>query len=226
MDLNLAEELSEKLEIAKDQIVREEYEMLFLRDIFSSSLRDRLVFKGGTALRLAYGSPRFSDDLGFSSIKPLEFSEFAKVIKALVRHYPNVKIDQLLEKGNTLFALLKIKEEFMTLAFGIKVEVSKRLTDWKVERDFQPLRLSTPVSNIIVIGNTATLARIKRDKEATVSSREEPRDIYDLWFICGRLKEEFELPKQRFSLTKLRANLNRVLPRNERYIVEHIFKLK
>jgi len=41
-------------------------------------MSQKLVFKGGTALRLAYGSPRFSDDLDFSELKTIELKKFQK----------------------------------------------------------------------------------------------------------------------------------------------------
>ena len=40
------------------------YDILFALD--KESLLDTLTFQGGTALRLCYGSPRFSEDLGFA----------------------------------------------------------------------------------------------------------------------------------------------------------------
>jgi predicted nucleotidyltransferase component of viral defense system len=45
--------------------VREYWEMLILKELTESLLGEKLVFIGGTALRLVYNSPRFSDDLDF-----------------------------------------------------------------------------------------------------------------------------------------------------------------
>ena len=76
MDKTLAARLSGEMKIDIEQIVREWWEVVLLRDIFSSPVGDKLFFKGGTALRLAYGSARFSDDLDFSLIKPFSFKSF------------------------------------------------------------------------------------------------------------------------------------------------------
>jgi len=70
--------MENKLGISIIQIVREEYEMILLQSIFNSFMSQKLVFKGGTALRLAYGSPRFSDDLDFSELKTIELKKFQK----------------------------------------------------------------------------------------------------------------------------------------------------
>jgi len=52
MNKQLAENLQKSLNISVEQIVREEYEMIILKQLFESDLGRLFVFKGGTALRL------------------------------------------------------------------------------------------------------------------------------------------------------------------------------
>ena len=47
-------------------IVREYFQHLFLSQLYRLEKSDNILFKGGTALRIIYGSPRFSEDLDFS----------------------------------------------------------------------------------------------------------------------------------------------------------------
>ncbi len=47
-------------------IVREYFQHLFLSQLYRLEKADNLLFKGGTALRIIFGSPRFSEDLDFS----------------------------------------------------------------------------------------------------------------------------------------------------------------
>lgn len=47
-------------------VVREYFQHLFLSQLYRLERADNLLFKGGTALRIIYGSPRFSEDLDFS----------------------------------------------------------------------------------------------------------------------------------------------------------------
>ena len=226
MDHKTAQNLSEKLQIAPEQIVREEYELLFLKDLFGSSFGGSLVFKGGTALRLAHGSPRFSDDLDFSIIEQINPKQFIKVIKNMGARYPNVKLADVRKKKNTLFALFKIKEAFLTLAFSIKIKISTRIVDWKKEKDYLVKTFSSPTTSIVVIGNTVTLLRIKKDKEQALKTRKKARDLYDLWYLKARLNQELGLLKHNLSLKELKRELNRVLPKNERYVVEKLFSQK
>ncbi len=71
LDQDLILNLARKNQIAPEHIAREIYEILILRHLSQSPLLDSLIFKGGTALRLAYHSPRFSEDLDFSLIREI-----------------------------------------------------------------------------------------------------------------------------------------------------------
>lgn len=47
-------------------IIREYAQHLFLSELYQLPGSEKLLFKGGTALRIIYNSPRFSEDLDFS----------------------------------------------------------------------------------------------------------------------------------------------------------------
>ena len=47
-------------------IVREYFQHVFLGELYKLGEAGKMLFKGGTALRIIYGSPRFSEDLDFS----------------------------------------------------------------------------------------------------------------------------------------------------------------
>jgi len=66
MEREIAERQARDLKIDVTQVVREFWEVLILKGLFDSPEGKFLIFKGGTALRLVYGSPRFSEDLDFS----------------------------------------------------------------------------------------------------------------------------------------------------------------
>lgn len=216
------EELAKKMQIFPEQVVREEYELFFLRDLFGSNFGPKLVFKGGTALKLAYGSPRFSDDLDFSILGRINTETFVKVVRGVGNRYPTLKISDVRKKKNTLFALIKVKEKFLPLAFSIKIEISTRPVDWKAEVDYSAKTLSSPATPVTVVGKIASLLRIKKDKQLAIKTRKRGRDLYDLWYVKGRLKEEFKIPRHELSLKRLKMELNRLLPLNERYVVEQL----
>ena len=51
-----------------DNVVREYFQQLFLSYLYQEKSSDSLLFKGGTALRIIWQSPRFSEDLDFTGV--------------------------------------------------------------------------------------------------------------------------------------------------------------
>lgn len=50
-------------------IVREYFQHVFLSELYKLPEAEKMLFKGGTALRIVNGSPRFSEDLDFSIVR-------------------------------------------------------------------------------------------------------------------------------------------------------------
>src|SRR4030042_738144 len=66
MEQLIAEQKARELQIDRTQVVREYWELIILKGLYDSPFGRNIIFKGGTALRLAYASPRFSEGLEFS----------------------------------------------------------------------------------------------------------------------------------------------------------------
>src|SRR6266508_4730509 len=107
MDVATATTLSSQLQISVNYIVRESYEMILLKEMFESPFGADVVFKGGTALRLAYGSPRYSEDLDFDAIHEIDSSKFLAYLQQVGKHYPAITGVETVDKFHTLFALVK-----------------------------------------------------------------------------------------------------------------------
>lgn len=67
----------------KESILKEYLQYKILNSIFSSNYSDKLVFLGGTALRILYGNTRFSEDLDFDNLGLTEaqFIDLSQIIK-------------------------------------------------------------------------------------------------------------------------------------------------
>ncbi|MEK7090833.1 MAG: nucleotidyl transferase AbiEii/AbiGii toxin family protein, partial [Patescibacteria group bacterium] len=66
-------------------IVREYFQHVFLSELYKLPDSQNLLFKGGTAMRIVYGSPRFSEDLDFSAFKVTEHA-IKKYVEDLFIH--------------------------------------------------------------------------------------------------------------------------------------------
>jgi len=164
MNKQLADNLETKLGISQEQIVREEYELIILKSLFESKWGGAFVFKGGTALRLAYDSARFSEDLDFSVIKKFNKSELKEILKSIANQNQALELKESLQKRYTYFALFKVKEAFMSQSFSIKFEASTRPVRWQKNKQYTLQVLKSNVTPLGVLAQVSSLEQIKKVK--------------------------------------------------------------
>lgn len=218
MNKQLADSLQKSLGISQEQITREEYEMIILKTLFESELGKAFVFKGGTSLRLAYGSPRFSEDLDFSVVERFDEKALRQLLKSIADQYEALELIEVRKKFYTFFALFKVKEEFMAQAFSIKFEASIRPVNWMKNKDYQLFTLSSKVTNITLLAQVASLEKIKQEKLTIDPSR--VRDLFDLWFIGQKLGKPTALDFKDWDMRVVRRELHKFLPEQNRRLLE------
>jgi len=217
MNKTLADSLHQSLRMPYEQIVREEYEMIVLKHLYESPVGLSLVFKGGTALRLAYGSPRFSEDLDFSVVKGFEATACDALLQELPKKYPNLELKELRQKQFTYFALIRVHEDYLVQDFSIKIEASTRQVSWQKDQDYQLTSLKSNITPLTVLVQVATLSRIKQDKLEIEQKR--VRDVFDLWFIGQKLGKNTPMDFQGFDPKIVRRELHKFLPEAERKLI-------
>jgi predicted nucleotidyltransferase component of viral defense system len=220
MEQYIAEKIAGELKIAVAHVVREYWELVILRGLMDSPAGKNLVFKGGTALRLAYGSPRFSEDLDFSLHQDPLRGKFSKLARSIVAPHRELAVTDLEEKRFTYLAEIKVTHDYLAHPFRIKVEISRRGTGTYADE----LRLlESPAGAIQVMARVATLEQICRDKLACIASRAKPKDYFDLWYLSQRLKRPYS-PAARPGVDKreFARDLRRYLPKGYWPVIEKL----
>jgi predicted nucleotidyltransferase component of viral defense system len=219
MEQVIAEGLSKKLKIDSTQIVREFWETIILKGLFESLEGKTLIFKGGTALRLVYGSPRFSEDLDFSLTEDRLKGKFQYLIKKIVSPYPELSITDLEEKHYTYLGEIKVAEGYLPSPFRIKIEISKRRErGYKSELSL----ISSTVSIIQCLGRVSTLEQLYKDKLSCLSDRAKPKDVFDLWYICQRLKKPYVPATVSIPRRELVRDLRKYLPKDFWGVIDNL----
>lgn len=224
MNKQLADDLQKRLGISQEQIVREEYETIILKQLFESELGKSFVFKGGTALRLAYGSPRFSEDLDFSVLNIFSKEKLDNLLKVVGKQYKTLTLVETVQKNYTYFGLFRVKEDFMKQAFSIKFEVSIRPVVLKKETDYQLVALSSKITNLTVLAQVMSLERIKKEKQTIQPPR--IRDIFDLWFIAQKQGKTLPMDFGKTDRKVVRRDLFKFLPEKDKGLIEKWLKEK
>jgi len=194
--------LAVKYQTNELNVRREYFQHLFLSYFYQQSESAKIYFKGGTALRILYNSPRFSEDLDFNS--PLiNFKEIEDLL-----------LDTLaqMEKENVAFSLKEAKQtsggflgavsfEAFEQPVEIRIEVSFRKADKIGETVAITGNDYVPPYNVIAVTEKELIA----GKIRALLDRKKPRDFYDLYFI---LRKQLPIPNKKTVLTQAQANLS------------------
>ena len=211
MERDIAENQAKNLRIDVTQVVREFWETVILKGLFDSPEGKLLVFKGGTALRLVYGSPRFSEDLDFSLTTDRLRDKFTLLLKKITSPFPELVITDLEEKYYTCLGEIKVTQDYLPTPFRIKVEISKRR-----ERGYKSdlAMISSPVSTVQCLGRVATLEQLYKDKLACLKDRAKSKDVFDLWYICQKLRRTYAPQDISTPEKELVRDLRKYLPKD------------
>ena len=230
IDAKQVRELADRYQTPADNIVREYFQHLFLSHLYRQKDADHLLFKGGTALRVVWQSPRFSEDLDFTgtnaSIRAIE-SVLEKTLVGIEGEGIHVKIDEAKKTSGGYFSLLQFEGEGNR--GEIQLEVSLRAPG-KAKGDTALIPSEfLPAFTLIHLEEKILV----HEKVAALLTRAKPRDFYDLYFILrSRLafKEVFQKDKslkgkllEAMGNTKLNAKseLKRFLPASQHGLLKN-----
>lgn len=171
--------LSNKYQTTEQNCRREYFQHLFLSYFYQQPQTDAVYFKGGTALRIIFQSPRFSEDLDFStilsSVKPIE-QAILQTIEAIERENINTN---LLEAKQTSGGYLA------NIAFQAFEQTTEILLQFSLRKSDKNSEVSTITSDFIPPYIVVSLPQkqLVDEKIQALLTRKKPRDFYDLYFI-------------------------------------------
>ena len=171
--------LAVKLQTTSKNVYREYVQHLFLSIFYGQKSSDQILFKGGTALRLVFRSPRFSEDLDFSLNQlnyPLLESTIENTLVEINRTGLNITLIEAKPATGGYLALLSCP--LGNLNVSLLLQFSSRHHDLlgestSVSNDFIPLYPITILSK----------RQLVAEKVQALLSRHKPRDYYDLYFL-------------------------------------------
>ena len=174
------QKLTERWQTTADNVIREYFQQLFLSYLYREKGSDNLLFKGGTALRIIWQSPRFSEDLDFTGV-----NISVKGIEALMEGaLAGIEMEdiqaEIIESKSTSGGYLAIFQ-FESGEYKSRIQVEVSLRDGK-----KGIGTTTLVRSDLVV--PYTMVHLKEDvlvseKIRACLTRGKARDFYDLYFI-------------------------------------------
>lgn len=169
----------------------------FLVGLSRSTLRNKLAFKGGTALRRCHFSEyRFSEDLDFTLLQSLSFEELKQELKPIyeeVKQAANItfrfsRVDPTTHQNSyTFYLVYEGPLPVTSTSKEIKVDVTIKEKVCYAPQEIAVIKncdefTDLPEGEKILVYSLDEIAT-----EKTVAlldrARTEPRDLYDLWYL-------------------------------------------
>jgi predicted nucleotidyltransferase component of viral defense system len=185
--------LASKLQTTELNVRREYCQHLFLSYFYQQPHTDQIFFKGGTALRIVYNSPRFSEDLDFSAsltnIKMLDDAVLG-ALDSISRENVDVELAEAKTTSGGYLSIINFRGDGAPIA--IQLEISLREGKKRGEA-------VTVVSEFIPAYTIIALEReqLIHEKIQALLTRKKARDFYDLYFL---LRGNLILPGERHAL--------------------------
>jgi predicted nucleotidyltransferase component of viral defense system len=162
-------------------IAREYIQNLFLSFFYEQKDSHNILFKGGTALRIVFQSPRFSEDLDFSTNKFFSLKDIEHIIVKAIGNIEllGIKTDIIESKSTSGGYLGIINFKFLEFNINIQLEISFRK---KTEAEGEVVMINNdfiPSYHLIILSQDQL---IKEKIQATLT-RQKPRDFFDIYFL-------------------------------------------
>jgi predicted nucleotidyltransferase component of viral defense system len=192
--------LATKFQTTELNVEREYFQHLFLSYLSQQPASEHVFFKGGTALRILYNSPRFSEDLDFNSAD-ISYTGIESLVLATLSQMEKENSKFTLKEGNPtsggFFAIVAF--EAFARSISIQIEISQR----EEEKRGEVIAITSdfvPPYNLFAV----TEKQLVFEKIRALLQRKKPRDFYDLYFI---LRKELPIPDKKGVLRQAYAAL-------------------
>lgn len=247
--VNEAKELAKALKIARELILHEELQKQTLRAIYLDHKLREITLHGGTALRMIYGSPRFSLDLDFTGEPLLDLPDLPREIVNSIEAFGKIMGFNVESTGRKISRnkhdFLRFNLDFNVVGvkkkLKVKVELLKKEFNKPVRRE---LSIRHPIPTVVYV-RTKELSDILVDKVCAIAGKSYAlsRNICDIDFIVrnggelnqrGLLEEFGEWKETREGLRwailllrkadrkRIRREINMLLPEGAKISLEDV----
>ena len=199
---SLIDDLTRKYQTTRVNVAREYCQHLFLSYFYQKKKSEHILFKGGTAIRLLYNSPRFSEDLDFTAYNiPTRRIEtiFIDSLDDVAQTGIGVELEEAKITSGGYLAIARFT--FLDFKENIQIEVSMRPKKFKITSEVVLIS-----SDYIPSYNVVSLAEkhLIEEKIQALLDRAKPRDFFDIYYL---LRANLSIPKNNLPLKKVLKKL-------------------
>jgi len=213
----------------RKNMLREYLQYKILQIIFDSSFGRSLCFMGGTAIRIAHGNTRFSEDLDFDNLglNRREFEEFSKVLER------QLKLEGYsVQAESVIKGAMHCQVKFEDILFDNKISghrEEKLLIQVDAESQkfaYVPQKEIINKFDIFTRINLTPVELLLAQKFTCIFTRKRPmgRDFYDIMFLAGKARPDFKYLKAKLDIADKKVLKEKVLRRCETFDFNQLAK--
>ena len=201
-------------------VVREYCQHLFLSYLYQNPGSEKLLFKGGTALRIILKSPRFSEDLDFTGVG-ITYKEIEELFTDTLANIEKTGMTVHVEEATKTTGGYLGSAVFEAYDMKINVQVEVSLRSGKAFKKIRALMTSDYIPAYTLVH--LPVEDIIHGKLDALADRHKPRDFYDYFFLlsgnypAARTKENLKkvLKLLQKENTNFQAELKKFLPASQ-----------
>lgn len=211
-------ELATKKQTSFDNILREYAQNAFLSLLYKEDTGKAMLFKGGTALRLAFGSPRFSEDLDFT-LKNITYNEIEGTILTVLNNLekegfgPKIAESKKTTGGYLAELIIKIINERVKISIqGSRRKKGEAKSEVKlIVNGFIPNYSAYLLEEEMLIG----------EKISASLTRSKARDFFDVYYLLRGGHIPVELREKLLKIPDIIADKNLNFQKDIAYLLPH-----
>ena len=200
----------------KRNLLREYFQYKILETVFDSAIGRKLVFMGGTALRIVYSNKRFSEDLDFDNfnISAEEFENLSQLIKKELE-LEGYNIEIKTSSGDVFTTYVNILEVLYENELSghpeekLVIRVQTEPQKFEYNAELKLLNKFDVFLQVKVVQEDLLLSQ----KITAIFTRSRPlgRDYYDVVFLLGRTEPDIEYLKDKLNIRDFTELKDRLL---------------
>jgi len=182
LDVGRLRQFALKNQTSEINIYREYCQHLFLSYFYRlSEEANKILFKGGTALRIVFQSPRYSEDLDFSANKVYMMDSLLEgIVRSLADENITATISENVETTGGYIAFMTFALSAITDHSRIKINVQQKEGALQnrntiVQNQYVPPYSLTYLDDEIIV----------QEKIQAFHARVKARDFFDLYYMLG-----------------------------------------
>ena len=192
--------LAIQFQTSEQNVATEYCQHLFLSNLYNIKNSSKLLFKGGTALRIIFNSSRFSEDLDFSG-ENLSARDIESVLLDCLDNisYSGIETDIKESKKTSGGYLSQLNFRWNSYDVNIRVEISLRTK----KMDKEVFMIASDYLSPYSVSALSTSSLVQEKIRATLE-RKKPRDFFDVYFL---LRSRLVPPEQKSLLQKVEKTI-------------------